>query len=157
MPSVSSTSAAGLNLPTNMDNLMSGASGPSAGDRIRNGEISSDTFLKLLADQLRYQNPMSPMEGTDFLAQTATVSQVEQLTKISTALSAASKSSNLSTAASLVGRTVSWLDPDGIASAGRVDSAAIVSGQVTLRIVDGSTVPIDAVIGIIDPAALGTP
>ncbi len=37
-----------------------------------------DTFLKLLVAQLRYQNPMNPQDGTQFVAQLAQFSTLEQ-------------------------------------------------------------------------------
>ena len=37
-----------------------------------------DTFLKMLTSQLKNQNPLNPMEGTDFAVQLATFSGVEQ-------------------------------------------------------------------------------
>ena len=38
-----------------------------------------ETFLTLLTAQLRNQDPLSPLEGTEFVAQLATFSSVEQL------------------------------------------------------------------------------
>ena len=37
-----------------------------------------DTFLKLLTTQLKYQDPLQPMESTEFVAQLASFSAVEQ-------------------------------------------------------------------------------
>lgn len=47
-------------------------------------QFGKDTFLKLLVAQLKYQNPMSPADGTQFLAQTAQFTMVEKLNEIST-------------------------------------------------------------------------
>lgn len=40
--------------------------------------VDKDAFLKLLVAQLKAQDPLSPMEGTQFVEQLATFSQVEQ-------------------------------------------------------------------------------
>lgn len=42
-----------------------------------------DDFLKLLATQLRYQNPLNPMNSTEFTAQLAQFSSLEQLQNVS--------------------------------------------------------------------------
>lgn len=45
--------------------------------------IGKDVFLKMLIAQLKNQNPLNPMDGTDFAAQLAQFSSLEQLTNMS--------------------------------------------------------------------------
>lgn len=45
--------------------------------------MGKDTFLKLLVAQLKYQNPLSPTDGTEFMAQTAQFTVVEKLDELS--------------------------------------------------------------------------
>jgi flagellar basal-body rod modification protein FlgD len=48
--------------------------------------LGKDDFLKLLITQLRYQDPLEPMKGTEFATQLAQFSSVEQLANINTNL-----------------------------------------------------------------------
>ncbi len=49
-----------------------------ATNRTPKNELGKDEFLQLLVTQLRYQDPMSPMENEDFIAQMAQFSALEQ-------------------------------------------------------------------------------
>jgi flagellar basal-body rod modification protein FlgD len=75
-----------------------------------------DTFLKLLVAQLKYQDPSNPADSTQFLAQTAQFTQVEKLGQIAEMMQA----QQLIGASALVGRTVTYLDADGLSQTGVV-------------------------------------
>ena len=51
-----------------------------------NGVLGQDDFLKLLVSQLQNQDPMNPMDGTQFASQLAQFTSVEQLANINTSL-----------------------------------------------------------------------
>jgi len=59
------------------------ASEASSGNGTKDALMSSDfeTFLKMLTTQLQNQDPLNPMEATDFAVQLATFSSVEQQVK----------------------------------------------------------------------------
>ena len=46
-------------------------------------KVDYDDFMNLLVAQLRYQDPMEPMDNNEFISQTTSFTQLEQLTKMS--------------------------------------------------------------------------
>jgi flagellar basal-body rod modification protein FlgD len=70
------------------------------------GLLDPTTFLSLLVDELKYQNPLDPTSSSDFMSQIAQLSQVEQLQSVSSA-------SQMGEAAGLIGKTVTANDGSG--------------------------------------------
>jgi flagellar basal-body rod modification protein FlgD len=77
------------------------------------GVLGKDDFLKLLMQQMKYQDPLNPMNGAEYAAQLAQFSSVEQLQNINTSLSSSinanyvlAQSVNNTMAASLIGKDV---------------------------------------------------
>ncbi|HET8615682.1 MAG TPA: flagellar hook capping FlgD N-terminal domain-containing protein [Actinomycetales bacterium] len=89
-----------------------------------NGELGKDAFLKLLVAQLKYQDPSSPVDSSQFMAQTAAFTQVEKLQAMAADSSASLALQQGLAASSLVGRTVSYVDADGVTRQGVVSSAS---------------------------------
>ena len=71
-----------------------------------NDGLGKDTFLKLLVAQLKYQNPMSPADGTQFLAQTAQFTMVEKLNEISQLVKTTAAANEVLEAGSMIGKNV---------------------------------------------------
>jgi len=59
-----------------------------AQERKSKSELGKDEFLKLLVTQLQYQDPLEPMKDTDFIAQMAQFSALEQMQNLNNTFSA---------------------------------------------------------------------
>lgn len=77
------------------------------------GGMGSDAFLQLLVAQLRYQNPMEPTDGTEFLQQTAQFTQVETLQALADTQQQLMSLTQFSLAVGLSGKTVEAVTPSG--------------------------------------------
>jgi flagellar basal-body rod modification protein FlgD len=100
--------------------------------------LGKDAFLKLLVAQLKYQDPSSPTDSSQFMAQTAQFTQVEKLEEIAAAITQSVTAQAVFGANSLVGRTVSFLDMDGKTElSGVVTSASFTSAGPVLNIGTG--------------------
>ena len=120
----------------------------SAASRINAGNTSLfsnfETFLSLLTAQLKNQDPLSPVDSTQFTAQLTQMAGVEQqlLTNdLLTSLLAAQQGAGLTTAATYIGKeaTAAWSATrleDGQASWSY--ELAGEASEVTLQVLDGS-------------------
>ena len=96
-----------------------------------NNTVDQDTFLKLLVAQLKYQDPMSPTDSTQFLTQTAQFTELETLQKIQTEQQSLATSSQTLAAATMVGRSVTYsLAADGKATTPTPTNVVSVRGAL---------------------------
>lgn len=100
------------------------------------GLLDPNTFLTLLVDELKYQNPLNPTSASDFMGQIASLSQVEQLQSVTSA-------SQMGEASGLIGKTVTAHSGNGTIT-GKVTGVTNGSSGPLLD-VGGSTVGLDAV------------
>lgn len=71
--------------------------------------LGKDDFLKILTTQLAHQDPSSPLQDKDFIAQMATFSSLEQMTNLNKAFEQfAISQNNIGNYASMIGKEVSW-------------------------------------------------
>ena len=109
--------------------------------------LDSEVFLKLLVTQLSNQDPSSPMNTNDMIAQTTQLASMEQLTQLTTMTSESFALSMRQTAAALIGREAQYLDADGVSHTGMVTSVSF-AGPVPLVTVGDTSVPLDALSGL---------
>jgi flagellar basal-body rod modification protein FlgD len=69
-------------------------------------ELGKDDFLKILITQMSNQDPTSPLENTEFIAQMAQFSSLEQMTNMSQSFEKLSVMMHSNEAASMLGKNV---------------------------------------------------
>ena len=99
-------------------------------------QLGKDAFLKLLVAQLKYQNPMSPSDPNQFMAQTAQFTMVEKLEQLAVESTQQRAYTASLTATSLLGRTVTWTGGDGTEQTGLVTGSSFGTAGATLHIGD---------------------
>lgn len=100
-------------------------------------KLDKDDFLKLLMTSLKYQDPMSPMENTEMMAQMAQLTTVEQITNMSKTiekLSDALTGSKVQQGASFLGKNVKATDGAGQEISGMVDKVQVQDDVIQLLV-----------------------
>jgi flagellar basal-body rod modification protein FlgD len=118
--------------------------------------MGKDDFLKLLVTQLRNQDPLSPMDGTEFAAQLAQFSTVEQLIEINSKLEASTEAAaaNALTTQTMLGTTLIGHDvlirgnslvADGETPARIAFELDAASSKVVIEILDASGKSVESI------------
>jgi flagellar basal-body rod modification protein FlgD len=96
--------------------------------------IDQDMFLKLLVAQLKNQDPSSPTDPSQFLSQTAQFSTVEKLTSLADLTQKVYDASRQQSAASMIGRSVTYTDVSGATRTGMVTGVSVGASTPNLTI-----------------------
>lgn len=99
-----------------------------------NSSLDKETFLQLLVAQMQYQDPLEPMDNTEYVSQLATFSELEAMNNLNDSM-------GLSRAAQLVGknvlmRTTSATTGETYMTQGVVDYVVYENGSAYLAIKD---------------------
>ena len=136
----------------------SGTGAPATASR-PGATLGKDDFLRLLIAQLRNQDPMKPLDQTEFIAQTAQFTALESLQNIGKTLEemrATSASSGLVQAAGLLGKTARSAGRDvvfdGARPANLVFTLPADASQLTVEVLDRQGTVIRRLAGGATPA-----
>ena len=118
-----------------IQSIASSYTSPTPAKTTGNSAMSKDDFLKLMVAQLQQQDPLNPSDPTQFTAQLAQFSSLEQLINVNGNLSGISSQDALSSrvsAAGLIGKTVQ-------VSGSNLDVASGKAGKITYDLAAAST------------------
>src|SRR3954471_15729432 len=73
--------------------------------------LGKDDFLKLLVGQLQHQDPLAPSDDQQWIGQMAAFSQLEQVSNMAASTQKIVDTLNMNGTLSLIGHTVTYLDP----------------------------------------------
>ena len=112
-------------------------------------ELDQDMFLKLMLEQLKYQDPLNPMSNQDFLAQQAQFTQLEQLTQLNETIAA---NNGLTQGMDLIGKEVTLMDPDDTTKTitGVVEEAVFYQNGCAVK-VNGKEYPAGLILSAKEP------
>lgn len=119
--------------------------------------LGQDDFFKLLVTQLRYQNPLEPLQDQEFIAQLATFSSLEQMTNLNKRVEQMTASmedslfaiTSIQQATSCLGKVIEYRSGKEILT-GKVDTVRIEEGLPILMVGD-TRVDLSSVIAIKSP------
>jgi flagellar basal-body rod modification protein FlgD len=122
-------------------------------DKTDNGALGKDAFLQILITQLQNQDPTSPMDDKEFIAQMAQFSSLEQMQNMTKAMGdllASQQQTQLMNYSTFVGKEVKWheltdkLDDKGKAiyneGTGSIQELKFVDGEAVFILEDGKEI-----------------
>lgn len=126
-----------------------------------NNTLGKDAFLKLLVTQLKNQDPISPMDNSEFISQMATFSQLEQIMSINEEIEElieTNKTQQMFSYQSLLGKEVQWnketysddnqTDPILESGRGTITSIKFSDDGAIFYLADGTKLTADNISGI---------
>ena len=117
-----------------------GSISPNDSGVVSKAGLGQDDFMKILLTQLTYQDPLSPMDNQEFIAQFAQFSQLEQSRQTNESLDSLFGLQATNQAVNLLGKTVE-VRSDSSSVIGYVTTVSFLRGTPELTVVteNGST------------------
>ena len=129
-----------------VNGVSSGTGNPVTGATQQKGTLGKDDFLKMLVSQLKNQDPMNPMDGTQFASQLAQFSTLEQLVQMNENFTTQQQQNTLTQqaglGASMIGKEVTATGNQVVVGAAGTVSVPVELGgnaeKVTVTVKDGN-------------------
>ncbi len=105
-------------------------------------------FLQLLAAQLSAQDPMKPMDDTEFISQMANFSSLQQMQTLNQSFTAYTAAQETYSAPEYLGKNVTVTDPVTGKPVTGVPTSVNTSSAGTTLTIDGSNFPLSAITSV---------
>ena len=116
-------------------------------ERVPMKTLGQDEFLGLLVTQMRNQDPMKPVSDTEFIAQMAQFSSLEQTKAMSSDIAQLRQSNAFTQATALMDKQVHLLSGESTFTKGIVTDLTVKDGEVSL-IVNGKAYELGQVVSV---------
>jgi flagellar basal-body rod modification protein FlgD len=91
-------------------------------------------FIKMMVAELENQDPMDPMSNTEMLQQISQIRSITSNDRLTSGIEALTLGQALSTASSLIGKTITGVNSLGEEITGKVDKVTIENGEAKLYV-----------------------
>lgn len=120
------------------------------------GRVSHDDFMQLLMAQLANQDPLSPVNDTEFVGQMAQLQALDEQVSTSKSLAALRTESQLQSASAMIGKTVTGTATNGNEATGVVKSVLQKDDGAYLVLENMQQIPVTEVANVADSPAKTT-
>ncbi len=96
--------------------------------------VSQNQFLQLMVTQLKSQDPLTPTDNGQMLAQLAQFSTLSGMQQLNTSFGDMLTLQEITQGTGLIGKKVAYNSSSGTATSGTVGSVGMSNGQMTLQI-----------------------
>ena len=110
--------------------------------------LGQDDFLRLLVTQMTSQDPLNPQKDTDFIAQMASFTSLEQTKSMGADIAQVRSDQQLLQANSLLGRTVTMQVDEATRTVGQVSAVQIEAGK-PMVVVNGQSYDLSRLLTIV--------
>jgi len=145
--------ATGTQFPTPSSSNSSSGTGATATNPYN---LTPENFIQLMVTQLQNQDPTQPTSNQDLLAQMSEIGQLESSTELQSTMSSVTLQTQVGSASSLIGKTVTGVDSSNNSVSGVVNSVSVAGGNVSLQLDSGTSLALSGLATITSTATTPT-
>lgn len=120
---------------------------PASSSSTKGQSSTAFDFLSLIVQQLKNQSPMDPSNSDQMVQQMAMMQMTQETHTLDTNMQSWAQQQSLANSAGLIGRTVYYLDNNGVQQSGAVQGVKMVSGQAQV-VINNTPHGINQIVGV---------